>query len=114
VPVEFNLNPVNLIELNIAGGSVYLKNLGHGGIIVFRDLTDNPNPFLAYDATCTYELSPTCRVVVEEGSGLAECPCCHSKFVLFSGSGSPTNGPAIEPLKQYRTSYSGSIINIRN
>ena len=114
VPVNFNLNPTNLIELNIAGGSVYLKNLGHGGIIVFRDLTDEPNPFLAYDATCTYEVSPSCRVEVEEGSGLAECPCCHSKYVLFSASGSPTNGPAKEPLKQYHTSYSGGIINIKN
>jgi Rieske Fe-S protein len=114
VPVDFNLNPTNLIELNIAGGSVYLKNLGHGGIIVFRDLTDDPNPFLAYDATCTYDLSPSCKVVVEEGSGLATCPCCGSQFVLFSASGSVTKGPATEPLKQYHTSFSGGLINIRN
>jgi len=114
VPVNFNLNPTNIIELNIPGGSTYLRNQGNGGIIVFRDLLDDPNPFLAYDATCTYELSTTCRVTVTEGSGLAKCPCCGSEYILFSGNGSPTKGPAVEPLKQYRTDYAGGLISIRN
>ena len=114
VPVDYNLIPANIIELNIPGGSFYLPRLGYGGVIVFRDLADSQNPFLAYDATCTYELSSTCRVVAADGSGIAKCPCCGSEYILFGGNGNPTKGPAIEPLRQYRTSFSGSIINIRN
>jgi len=112
--VNFNFNPVNAIELNIPGGSYYIGNQGYGGIIIFRDLTDSSNPFTAYDASCTYEISQTCRALDPEFSGVATCTCCGSQFILFSSSGSPTKGPATQPLKQYRTSYSGGIINIRN
>ena len=114
VIVNENFSITNYIELKIPGGFVYFKNMGFGGIIIFSDLTDSSNPYLAYDATCTYEVSSTCRVVVTEGSGVAKCPCCGSEFILFSGSGSPTKGPAVEPLKQYRTSYSGGRITVRN
>lgn len=114
VPVNYSLNPTNIIELNIPGGSAYLPNLGNGGIIVFRDLVDSPNPFLAFDATCTYELSFDCRVTAADASGLAKCPCCGSEYILFGGNGNPIKGPAVEPLKQYHTSYAGGLINIRN
>jgi nitrite reductase/ring-hydroxylating ferredoxin subunit len=112
VYVNTSINPTNIIELNIPGGSWYYPNMGFGGIILFRDLADTPT-FFAFDATCTYEVSSMIRVVAD-GSGLATCPKCKSQFILFGGNGSPANGPAIEPLKQYRTSYSGSRINIRN
>jgi nitrite reductase/ring-hydroxylating ferredoxin subunit len=110
VYVNFDFNPTNYIELNIPGGFVYFKNAGFGGIIVFHDIDDT---FLAFDAACTHEISSTCRVVAD-GSGLATCPCCKSQFILFGGNGSPTKGPAIEPLKQYRASYTAGRIIIRN
>jgi len=111
--VNFVINPTNIIELNIPGGSYYFGDEGYGGIIIFRDLADSTNPFLAYDAACTYEVSSTVRVVAD-GSGLATCPVCKSQFILFSGSGSPTKGPAIEPLRQYHTNYTGSRITVTN
>ncbi|MGE5393586.1 MAG: hypothetical protein ACM3P1_02525 [Candidatus Saccharibacteria bacterium] len=114
VPVDFNLNKSNIIELNIDGGSFYLPNLGYGGIIVFKDMTDSQNPYLAFDATCPFEISPTYRVVTTQGSGVAKCTKCGSEFILMGGTGSPIKGPATKPLKQYRTSYSGALINIRN
>ncbi len=113
VYVNENFSITNNIELNIPGGSIYIKNAGFGGIIVFRDLIDSSNPYLAFDAACTHEVSSTCRVVTD-GSGMAKCPCCGSEFILFGGNGSPTKGPAIEPLKQYRTSFNGGRISIRN
>jgi Rieske Fe-S protein len=111
--VDLSINPTNYIELNIPGGSYYFANHGYGGVIVFCDLTDAINPYLAFDASCTHEISTTCRVVAD-GSGLAKCPCCGSQFILFGGNGSPTKGPAIEPLRQYRTNFSGGRIIIRN
>lgn len=115
VPVNFTLNPTNIIELNVPGGSYPITRQGNAGIIVFRDLVDSSNPFLAFDAMCTYELTPSARVApIDETSGLVRCSECKSEYILFGGSGSPTKGPAIEPLKQYRTSYNGGLINIRN
>jgi len=113
VYVNMNINPTNFIELNIPGGSYYFADKGYGGIILFRDLTDSSNPFLAYDATCTHEVSTTTRVVAD-ASGIATCPTCKSQFVLFSGNGSPIKGPAVEPLRQYHTSYVGGRIIISN
>lgn len=112
--VDYGINPSNIIELNIPGGSYYFKNIGFGGIIVVRDLTDDPNPYLAFDATCTYEVSGTCHVTATDASGKVKCPCCGSEFILLGGNASPIKGPATEPLKQYHTYYTGGLINIRN
>jgi len=114
VPVSMNINPTNFIEFNIPGGSYYFSNVGYGGIIIFRDLVDSTNPFLAFDATCTYEISSLTRVTSKDDSGVATCPVCGSQFILFGGNGSPLKGPATEPLKQYRTNYIGGQITVRN
>ena len=114
VDVDFTINPSNIIELNIPGGSFYIPRRGYGGIIVFTDLTDNSNPFLAFDATCTYEVLSTCKVAASDGSGIVKCSCCGSEYILFGGNGSPTKGPATEPLRQYQTYYSGALIRISN
>jgi Rieske Fe-S protein len=113
VYVNMNINPTNFIEFNIPGGSYYFSNNGYGGIIVFRDLTDSANPFLAFDAACTHEISTTARVTADD-SGIATCPVCKSQFILFGGNGSPIKGPAIEPLRQYKTTYTGGRIIISN
>lgn len=115
VYVDMNFNPVNYIELNIPGGYVYFKNAGYGGIIVFRDMAGSETSFFSFDATCTHEVSSLVRVVPDGvGTGTATCPECKSKYILFGGSGSPVKGPAAEPLKQYRTSFAGGRIIIRN
>jgi nitrite reductase/ring-hydroxylating ferredoxin subunit len=109
VYVQAELNLANRIELNPVGG--YFKiNGGYGGIIIFRDMDEN---FLAYDATCTHEILPSCSVTTD-GSGIATCPCCGSQFILFNANGSPTKGPATEPLKQYRVTNMGGRLSIRN
>lgn len=114
VYVNMDINPTSFIEFNIPGGAVYFPNVGYGGIIIFRDLVDSPNPFLAFDACCTKEISALVRVTAKDDSGVATCPTCGSQFILFGGNGSPIKGPAVEPLKQYHTSYIGGRITVRN
>jgi len=114
VPVSFTLNPTNIIELNIEGGSFYIPNIGYGGIIIFRDISvDGSIQFLAFDATCTYEMLQDIHVV-SDGSGTATCPECKSQYILFGGDGSAISGPSAEPLKQYHTYYTGGLIVIKN
>jgi len=114
VYVDMSVSPTSFIELNIPGGTAYFKNVGYGGIIVFRDLADGSNPFFAFDACCPYEVSSTIRVEVKDDGGVATCPTCGSQFILFGGDGSPIKGPAVEPLKQYHTSFVGGRILVRN
>ena len=111
--VDFYVNRTSYIEFNIPGGSYYFPGYGYGGVIIFRDLTDSSNPFLAFDAACPYEVSSLVRVVADE-SGIATCPVCQSQFILFGGNGAPIKGPAAGPLKQYRTSLVGGRIFVKN
>ena len=114
VPVNFTVNPTNIIELNIPGGSFYIPKVGYGGIIIFRDMTaDGSIQYLAYDATCTFEMLPDIHVDAD-GSGTATCPVCKSQYILFGGDGSAAGGPSAEPLRQYKTYYSGGLIVVRN
>ncbi len=113
VYVNMNINPNNLIELNVPYGSYYFAEKGFGGIILFRDLTDNSNPYFAFDAACTNEVLSTVRVEAD-ASGIATCPECGSRFLLVGGYGTPVKGPAVQPLRQYHTYYTGGRIIITN
>jgi len=85
------------------GGSVLIPNEGYKGVIITR--TDF-GEFEAYDATCTYEVSQTCKVV---NTGiLGECKCCKSKYI-FTSNASPATGPAAAPLRQYNVSKLSSV-----
>ncbi len=115
VEVNMNINPANYIELNIPGGVAYFKDAGYGGVLIVNNWGDELYPYLAFDATCTKELSSDVRVEVQEnGSGYVVCPECGSKFMIFGSSGLPIKGPATRPLKQYRAITSNGRIIVTN
>ena len=116
VPVNINVVVSSYIDLNVPGNYIYFPNYGFAGVILF--CVDNINRiYYAFDAACTHDISSDCSLL-EEGAiegVVATCPCCGSKFILFSG-GSVFNGPAIEPLKQYRVQVldNGARLRIYN
>ena len=101
VPVNINVVVSSHIDLNVPGNYIYFPTDGFAGVILF--CFDNINHiYYAYDAACTHDISSDCSLLQKgaiEGV-IATCPCCGSKFNLFNGG--IMNGPAIEPLKQYR------------
>jgi nitrite reductase/ring-hydroxylating ferredoxin subunit len=111
VQVNFSLNPnsTEYIELNVVNGSVSLTG-GYRGIIVFRK---SVNEFMAYERACPNDWqNPNARINVEQSGITAVCPVCNSKFVLLDGS--PYQGPSSYPLKQYQTSYDGTLLYVFN
>lgn len=94
-------------DLTVPGNSVYFANAGFGGVIVYCEIEGS---YYAFDAACTNEINPTCRVVNEGAIG--GCTCCESEFIFIGGT--PTKGPAAAPLKQYKTSLSGNILRVYN
>jgi Rieske Fe-S protein len=103
VPFSFTINLTIANELTIPGNSLFFPGAGYGGVIVFCEM---PDSYFAFDATCTYEINQTCKVV---NSGvLGECSCCKSKY-LFSGGAYPAKGPAAAPLRQYNVSKVNSF-----
>lgn len=93
---EINLNVAN--ELTVPGNSMYFPHNSFGGVIVYCEL---PDSYYAYDATCTHEISQSCKVKNE--GVLGTCSCCGSQFILIGGA-FPSKGPAAAPLRQYNVS----------
>lgn len=109
VYVNFTLQP-NGIDFIETGGWTYITGYGNRGIIIYRPLQDE---FLAYERTCPYDPEKSCAIVEVESSGITAIDsCCFSKFLLTDGS--PYEGPATLPLKQYRTKYDGNTLHVFN
>jgi hypothetical protein len=84
--------------------SIGALSLGYNdnGIIIYNS---GFYEFMAFDATCPYDLPQNVAVDISEISGVATCPVCGSQYV-FTSMGTPTlNSPARWPLKEYNASY---------
>jgi nitrite reductase/ring-hydroxylating ferredoxin subunit len=109
VDVQLNVNNPSYFNISVPGGWVYI-NGGSKGIIVYRKSVDE---FMAYDRHSPYQSENGCVVVVDSTTNVTVIDeCSDSHFLLTDGS--VFNGPAGLPLKQYQTSFSGSILRIYN
>jgi nitrite reductase/ring-hydroxylating ferredoxin subunit len=111
VPVSFVINPnsTEYLELNHVGGSVYLTG-GYNGILVYRA---DMNTFMAYDRACPYDFdTPHARIELEASGITCVCPVCQSKYIITDGT--PFEGPSRYMLKQYITTYDGSLLYVYN
>ncbi|MBI9032887.1 MAG: hypothetical protein JEZ03_00310 [Bacteroidales bacterium] len=108
---SFQIDPNSTMyqQLNVVGGYEYI-NVGYpsNGVIVYRI---NHNEFNAYERTCTYDPLERCPLIVQEFPLIADT-CCDSRYIIYDGS--PFDGPALYPLKKYRTHYSGGMLTISN
>ncbi|MDA3891933.1 MAG: hypothetical protein PF517_09765 [Salinivirgaceae bacterium] len=119
-PVYLNnpicINDVEYLALQNIYGNFVLENegfLGNGIILVNTGLSDNGNPYKAYDATCPYEVDEGCTVLPDESSiSLVTCGCCGSTFEVIFGA--VNKGPANYPLKTYKTAFDGDCIRVYN
>ncbi len=112
VLVNFSMNP-NSIEynnLNIVGNWAYVTG-GYRGIIIYHA---NTNEYKAFERTSPVNFPNdfSCRVSVDDSGLIAVDPCSGSKFILLDGS--PFEGPATLPLKQYQTYFDGLYLRVFN
>jgi nitrite reductase/ring-hydroxylating ferredoxin subunit len=102
---EYNnlLNPYGIVTIKnsgFEGNGIIVVNLGN-------------NEFMAYDATCTYEVKKDCKVSPDPNSmTIVKCNCCGTKYEVTYGSVS--EGIAGYPLKNYKTSFDGEYLRIYN
>jgi nitrite reductase/ring-hydroxylating ferredoxin subunit len=109
VDFYINVTTTQYLELNNIGGYAYLTG-GVRGIIVYRRSSDE---FMAYERDCPYQPSNSCALIeVDNSAIMAVDSCCGSKFLLLDGS--IVNGPATRMLKQYSTSFDGTILHVFN
>ena len=109
VNIEIPINQPEYSSLNAIGNSIFITG-GVKGIIIYHA---NINDYRAFDRNCSFEPSTECAYIDSINSTIASCNCCSSKF-LIDQNGITANGPALLPLKEYYTSFSGGILKIRN
>tara|TARA_B100001029_G_C15002641_1_gene419098 strand:+ start:693 stop:1106 length:414 start_codon:yes stop_codon:yes gene_type:complete len=109
VNIEIPINQPEYSGLDAIGNSIFITG-GLKGIIIYHA---NVNDYRAFDRNCSFEPSTECAYIDSINSTIASCNCCSSKF-LIDQNGITANGPALLPLKEYYTSFSGGILKIRN
>ena len=67
--------------------------------------------FVAFERGCPIHNS-TGVEVDPDNSVIMECPECHSQFIYTDGT--PIQGPARSPLRQYNAVYSGGMLHVYN
>lgn len=109
VDITVNINNPGYISLTVTGGHMYLSG-GSRGIIVFRT---SPDAFAAYDRHCPYEAEKSCGILsVQSDNVTMKCACCASTFSLYDAS--LQDGPAVNPVRVYSTSFDGTNLRIYN
>lgn len=105
--ISINVNNPAYVDLAVTGGWLYLTG-GSQGLIVYRA---SPSEFVALDRHCTYQTTDLCRVYVDSSEVIArDSLCCHSAFLINNGS--VVEGPASIDLRQYNTSFNGTVLRI--
>ncbi|MAR40130.1 MAG: hypothetical protein CMD22_05645 [Flavobacteriales bacterium] len=109
VNIEIPINQPEYSDLDAIGNTIFITG-GVKGILIYHS---NVNDYRAFDRNCSYEPSSDCAFIDSVNSTIASCSCCTSMF-LIDQDGIPANGPALLPLKEYRTTLSGGILKIKN
>jgi hypothetical protein len=109
VNIEVPINQPEYSGLNAIGNTIFITG-GVKGILIYHS---NVNDYRAFDRNCSFEPSSDCAYIDSVNSIVASCACCTSKF-LIDQDGITANGPALLPLKEYYTSFSGGILKIQN
>lgn len=81
------------------------SSLGYSGLLIMNiGASINPTPFAVFDLCCPNEDIENIRIV-PTNEGVAMCPQCKSTYDIFSGTGRPLSGPALEKRDFLQTYY---------
>lgn len=105
VNLQINMSLPAYSNLQYPSNSVYVGGYGVRGIIIFNTGTG----YNAFDAACPNQALTSCSTMTLDGIN-AVCSCDQKEYSLFTGLASGVE----YPMKQYRTSVNGSVINVYN
>ena len=108
VNYEVNLNLPQYNQLNFISNSVYIPNIGNGGVIV----TNSGTGFLGWDASDPNRIPTSCSIMTINGlECVSNCPDENS-YSLITGQ---SLGITLEcGLKAYRVEINGNNLFISN
>lgn len=108
VNLQIDTNLPAYDDLKYVSNPVYINIAGAGirGIIVMKV---GEGLYNAFDAACPNQALSGCSTMTINGIN-AVCPCDEKQYSLFTGLASG----AQYPMKQYRTSFNGTVVSITN
>lgn len=119
VDFTIDLNDPRFTDLNVVGNTAVVSaaqlgifSLGYKnhGVLIYRASEEE---FYAFDRTCPYEADLSQAVsIANAGDVTAECPGCHTEYVLPSYGYPTDNGPGTLPLKLYQANLTGSYLHV--
>ncbi len=105
--IHMNLNLSDNLILRSKGNSRQIEG-GVRGIIVY---CADVGVFRAYERNCSFHPNDACATVnIDVSTLFMTDPCCGSTFDFNTGN--PMGGAAWRPLRQYRTSFDGTVLLI--
>ena len=109
---SINLNLPLYNNLKFTGGSVFINEFGHQGIILYNL---NNNNYLAWEASCPNHTPNSCSKTKSIGS-LTECECENYQYSLATGQllNPSTNITNQYPMINYGVRVSGNNLVIYN
>ena len=86
-------------------------NGGINGILIYHNAIEG---FIAYDRACTNAPLNSCEQIYVDAENLntLSCKCCESQYFIFDGS--VIQGPSVQALHRYRTSFDGVRLDVFN
>ncbi len=104
------INDPQNIKLTTVNGFMYF-NGGNRGVVVYRK---SQTEFAAYDRTCPYKPDDVNSIVSVDTTNniLIKDASCSSQFLLSDGT--PISGPAVVPLKLFKTVFDGTVLRVTN
>jgi hypothetical protein len=108
IDIYLNVNEPSNFNLLVVGGSDMYTG-GSNGLIVYRN---SLSEFTAWDRHAPYNIEDYCQVELLEDGIIVEDPCSGSQWVIVDGS--LVQGPALQSLQGYNTSFVDPIIHIWN
>ena len=102
VNISININSSLYTALLTGGNTLYLTG-GYRGIVLYRL---NVSTIMAFDRTCTYNISDAGGIVYSQNNGTAVCIDCGSTYNLANGN--VISGPSTLGLKTYNVSFNSS------
>lgn len=107
--IPVNLNLPQYSQLQFAGNSIYVSNVGNGGVIIASTGSD----FLAWDARDPNHAQTSCSILVNSG---LEATCgCDDKNTYSLVTGQALGSKALPcSLRNYRVQKNGNMLYISN
>ena len=100
-----NMSLPSYSQLQYPSNAIYYPNAGARGVIIFN----TGSGYVVFDAACPNLPISECSTMLISGI-MAVCPCDDSEYNLFTGQ-----SPGKEyPMKQYRVTQNGNVLNIFN